>query len=285
MVEQLLREPLVHFLLGGAALFAIYAWVGDDAVPERDRIVVDEAQVAALASSFERVWLRPPTRAELEGLVDDFVTEEILYREALELGLDRDDLVVRRRLRQKMEFLNEDLVTAREPSDEELRAYLAAHGDRFQTPARLSFRQVYIDPERPDPEARAAAVRERLTAGAAPDSLGDPTLLPAALTRAGAREVAHLFGARFAAELFDRPGTGWQDPISSTFGVHLVRIDEYLPAQMPALEEIRPAVAREWTAEQRAAANRRFHRALRDRYEIDVRLPAARADSVAAQGP
>ncbi len=147
LLSRLLREPLVHFLLLGAGLFALYSLVGNDSGARRDRIVVDARQVTRLAQLFQRTWLRPPTQAELDGLVEDHVREEILYREVRGLGLDQDDLVIRRRLRQKMEFFNDDIGAQREPNDAELQEFLDAHAEKFRIPSRPSFLQVYVKSE------------------------------------------------------------------------------------------------------------------------------------------
>jgi hypothetical protein len=271
-MSRLLRDPLVHFLLGGALLFALYAQVGQGR-ERRDRVVVGEAEVERLATTFARTWMRPPTRAELDGLVDDFVTEEILYREALELGLDRNDLVIRRRLRQKMEFLAQDL-TDPSADDAQLGTYLAENEERFLEPERWSFRQVYVDRER-DGEARVAALLDRLRENPdAAESAGDPTLLPRQLESASAREIDGTFGAGFAAALAGAELEAWLGPYPSAYGLHLVQIREHVPGRLPSLDEIRPIVEREWSTEQRRELNERFERGLRERYEIEVRMPA-----------
>ena len=267
---RLLRDPLVHFLLGGALLFGLYGLVGEEA-DRPDRVVVSEIEIERLASTFARTWMRPPTQGELDGLIDDFVTEEILYREALELGLDRNDLVIRRRLRQKMEFLAQDLA-APNADDAALQAYLAANPERFLEPERWSFRQVFLDPGR-DGAARAPGLLETLRSGDDPDAAGDPTLLPRGLERASPREVDGTFGDGFATALADAEKGAWFGPVRSSYGLHLVRIDERTPQRMPALEEIRAAVEREWAAAQRRELNERFERTLRERYEIEVRMP------------
>jgi hypothetical protein len=285
VIRRLLRDPLLHFLLAGAALFALYAWVGGDTAEPPDRIVVSGQRMESLAATFERTWMRPPTEQELRGLVDDYVIEEILYREALALGLDRDDLVVRRRMRQKMEFMTAD--DAAEPTEQELAAFLREHPDRFALPARLSFAQVYLDPERSTtpPEERVAALLERLRADGdgtrEPASLGDTTLLPSALEDVTTREVADRFGAAFADALAGAPDGAWHGPVESGFGLHLVRVDARVPARAPALDEVREQVARELEAERRVRTQERFQRALREGYEIE--LPAALA--IAAPPP
>jgi hypothetical protein len=285
VIRRFLRDPLLHFLVAGAALFALYAWIGSDTGERPDRIVVSEQRVESLAATFARTWMRPPTEDELRGLVDDYVIEEILYRKALALGLDRDDLIVRRRMRQKMEFLTAELDAA-EPTEEELAAFLREHPDRFALPARLSFTQVYVDPERSEtaPETRAAALLQRLRGdglGAVdPASLGDATLLPPVLEEVTAREVADRFGVAFSEALLAAPVGAWHGPVESAFGLHLVRVQARVPSRASALDQVREEVARELAAEHRARTQERFVRSLREGYEIE--LPAALAGSAAA---
>jgi hypothetical protein len=153
-LEKILREPLLHFLVLGAGLFLLFGLVGEPAGERSDRIVITEAKIGDLAQMFERTWRRPPTPAELDGLIEDHIKEEILYREALALGLDRDDTVIRRQLRLKMEFVSEDFAPQTEPTEDELRAFLAEHADRFRSPSRISFTQVYLSPDRRGEDVR-----------------------------------------------------------------------------------------------------------------------------------
>jgi hypothetical protein len=276
-MRTLLREPLFHFLLGGAVLFALFGQVGPERTDAPDRVVVSEARVRNLVGAFERLWLRPPSEAELEGLIDDYVKEEILYREALALGLDRDDLVVRRRLRQKMEFLNEDLVDLADPAEADLRAYLEANADAYRVPPRTSFEQVFVDPERSGDDARqrAAGVLEALRSGdAAGGSAGDPTLLPRRLERASPREMDDTFGPGFANDVAALPEGEWAGPVASAYGLHLVRVGAREAERLPGLDEVRRAVERDWRAQRRREANQRFYEALRDRYQVEVQMPS-----------
>lgn len=274
---RLLREPLVQFLLLGAALFILYRGVAPEPATAAHRIVVDGAQVARLTRGFERTWLRSPTRAELAGLIEDQVTEEILYREALALGLDQNDLVIRRRLRQKMDFLNEEIGSQREPTDAELQAFLDAHAEKFAAPARTSFYHVYVKVERnrEQPHARAGKLRNDLETGAvAAEEAGDATLLPRRLLNASTREIARSFGSPFAAELDEVPADGgWYGPIETDYGLHLVSVTERDPGGPPPLSAVRSAVEREWRAVQRAEARERFYAALREGYTISVEVP------------
>jgi len=280
VIRRLLREPLLHFLLIGIALFMLYGALnrgGSDAPRE---IVITEARVEALAENFATVWMRPPTTAELKGLVDDYVAEEIYYREAVAMGLDQDDTVIRRRLRQKMEFISEGVAEATEPGDAELQAYLDQHADKFAMPAELTFQQVYLSSERRGKNVRADAEKllAELRAGRGPaDPLeaGDPTLLPPAMTTASPQAIASTFGQEFAAQIDEVPVGQWSGPVESGFGLHLVKVDERSSGKAPTLEEIRPIVQREWQSEERRRQNQALLDTLKSKYEIRVEGAAA----------
>ena len=179
-----LREPLLHFLLVGAALFLLFHFLSGGRSEAPREIVVGEARVEALAENFAKTWMRPPTAQELKGLADDYVAEEVYYREAIAMGLDRDDTVIRRRLRQKMEFISEDLASAVQPTDAQLQEYLERHADKFVRASRLTFQQVFFSGEKRGQDASRDAERllAELQAGRGPANpldAGDPTLLPA----------------------------------------------------------------------------------------------------------
>jgi len=283
---RLLREPLLHFVLLGALIFAVFAARGERGRSRPDRIVVGAGQIEHLADGFARTWQRPPTSAELDGLVDDYVREEIYYREAMVLGLERDDTVVRRRLRQKMEFLVEDATAGPPPSDADLEAYLSAHPDSFRVEPELTLRQVYVSRDRRGRGAEydARALLARLTAAGpdvAIDQLGDPLMLPDELTGASRGEVARVLGDDFAAALADLPIGRWTGPVESGFGLHLVLLRARTAERMPALDEVRDAVAREVQAANRKQMVERAYAALRARYEVVVERPTG--DAVATR--
>jgi hypothetical protein len=276
---KFLRDPLFHFLILGAGLFMVFSLVNSSVSVPAEQIVIDETQALRLAEQFQRTWMRPPTRLELQGLAEDFVKEEILYREARALGLDQDDLVIRRRMRQKMEFLNADLAEREQPTDADLRTFMEVRPEMFRSPGRVSLRQIYLDPDGPDgPVAeRARDVLKRLSAdpegGTSADAEGDPTLLPRELNAATEAGVARIFGDAFAAALADAPVGRWFGPVESGYGVHLVRVSAREPGRLPALDEVRPAVEREWSAARRAEADSRFYEALRARYAVEIEMP------------
>ena len=280
-MRKLLREPLLHFLLIGIGLFLLYDLLrGGDTGAPRD-IVVTEARVEALAQSFATTWMRPPTAQEIGGLIDDYIAEEIYYREAIAMGLDQDDTVIRRRLRQKMEFISEDAITTAEPTDAELQAYLAKHPEKFVSPALLTFRQVYFNTEKRGDRARPQAEQllTELQAGRGPAdvaTVGDPTLLPPDMQSASPQAIANTFGSDFAAQLDEAPVGQWSGPWQSAFGLHLVRVDERIADTLPAFDQVRPIVLREYQAEQRTQSNKKFLESLRAKYDIRIEGPAAR---------
>jgi len=289
VIRRLLGEPLLHFLLIGVALFMLYGVLNRGRSDAPRDIVVTEARVEALADSFATVWMRPPTPEEVKGLVDDYVAEEIYYREAIAMGLDQDDTVIRRRLRQKMEFISEDAAAAAEPTDAELQAYLAAHPEKFLEPAELTFVQVYFSTEKRGDQARSAAEQllAELQAGRGPAALadaGDPTLLPSDMQSVSPQVIANAFGSDLAAQVVEAPVGQWTGPLQSGFGLHLVRVDDRKADAMPAFAQIRPIVLREWQSDARRRQNSTFLATLRDKYDVRVEGPAAGLFASPAEG-
>ena len=267
----LLREPIVHFLLLGIVLFAGYAFVAP-ADPADERIVVTRAAVDDLERQFRSRWNRPPTDAEREQLVEAYVRDEILYREGVSLGLDRDDPVIKRRVRQKFELVAEEAIPADAPTDEQLATFLNEHSDRFLRPPRVSFEQVSFDVGLPPAELddAVAAALEALARGADPMTLGVRTLLPHRIDGLSLDLVARDFGAAFAQRLQAGEVGRWSGPIRSGFGVHLVRVAALAPAELPPLETVRAAVAREWELERRTRSAQDGYRRLRARYVVEI---------------
>ena len=282
-MKRLLAEPVLHFLLLGAGLFGLHSALGR--APDQDaaaaEVVVSRGRIAALAETFARQWGRPPSGDELSALVQDFVREEVLMREALLLGLDRDDTIVRRRLAQKMEFLSEDLVSTLVPGEDDLRAFLAAHPERFRTETRLTFSQVHLDPLKRGArlEADAAALLGTLRAGLVAMMPGDSRMLEAEQRDLTSREVEATFGSAFAARLAELPLDTWEGPIASSYGVHLVRVERRLVGAVPALDDVREAVAREWTAARRVELKTVQLQELLARYRVTIEAPPQVADA------
>ena len=284
-IRSLWREPLLHFLLIGLALFVYYDLAGDNVEAPPNRIHVDRGQVQQLASNFERTWSRPPTAQELDAMIEAHIREEVFYREALAMGLDRDDPMVRRRLRMKLEFMLEDLST-QDVDDTVLAAYLQENADEFRSETEFSFLHVYLNPDqRPQLDADAAKLLTRLNEGADPEQLGDPTLTPRSLQFARESEISRQFGDNFTRELGALPTGQWAGPVYSPFGAHLVRIDHRVDARLPELSEIRGRVLREYQARQRNEQKDLAYESLRANYEISVEPLAAAGESRSATPP
>jgi hypothetical protein len=271
MLQRLAAEPLAQFLLIGAGLFLLHA-----AVRSREpvgEIRVSRGQLFSLAALHERAWMRPPTRRELQGLMDSWIREEVAEREARAMGLDRNDPVIRRRLRQMLEFLSEERADQRQPSPADLQTWLREHPDRYRRDAAYSFTQVFLDPtsSAAPPSRRAPVLLARLNGVAPPDpaGLGDPLLLlePRFESLPG-REVERLFGRDFAAALARLQPGGWVGPLRSGYGEHLVKLERVLPGLVPPLAEVRQEVERDWRQDQRQRQREADYRRWLSRYRV-----------------
>jgi PPIC-type PPIASE domain len=285
LVKKLLREPLVHFLLLGAVLFAAYGAMAKRTSNEPAKIVISQFRIDYLTEGFARTWLRAPTAEELEGLIRDYIREEVYYREAMTMGLDRDDTIIRRRLQQKLEFLSENITDLTPPTDEELRTFLQNHPDQFRSERRFTFHQVYLSLERHRDSLAGDAAEllrqlKRSDNSSDTSTLGDPSLLEHQFANVDATEIAKQFGEKFASALNYLPIGGWQGPVESSYGIHLVFVDERSEGRSPALEEVRDAVQREWLNAQRLESNKEFYDGLRKRYTVDIEpAPAIASDA------
>src|SRR5215831_820458 len=289
-LRRWLREPLLQFLVAGLALFVGYQALDPVRGPSREpgRIELTEDDLRQISIVWQAQGRPAPTADELNRLVEAKVREEILYREALALGLDQGDTIVKRRMAQKMEFLAEDMSDLREPDKEELKDWFEKNAPRFTVPGRASFRHLYFSFDKRGERAREAA------AGALDKLAGKPVDSPDAATLAdpfmfqdyygdrSPEQVANVFGAKFTRSLFQLEPGSWQGPIASGFGWHLVWVDSMTLARVPEFAEVEPEVRSEWVAEQRAKFKRRAFEAMRARYEVV--LPNARATDRVGDG-
>jgi PPIC-type PPIASE domain len=269
--RTLLGEPMLHFLVIGIALFGAYRWMSP-----RDsgghRIVITQGVVDDLVTQHVAARGREPSSTELNHLIESYVHDEVLYREGVKLGLERDDIVVKRRVRQKIEMIAEEDASTRAPSDVDLFAYLTANPARFVQPAILTFEQVFIGESTSGPAVvqTVAITREGLRSGTDPEKLGKPTLLPHRMTRTPADLVARDFGAAFAAALEKVPVGEWVGPIDSSFGAHYVRVSDRTPAAAPQLAAVRDHVVREWENERRQRARNDAYTTMRGEYQVSI---------------
>jgi len=282
-MKRILKEPLLHFLLLGAAIFVAYSLASKRSSAEPGKIVITQGRIEHLATGFAKTWQRPPTEQEMEGVIRDYVREEVFCREAVALGLDQDDTVIRRRLRQKMEFVSDDIAAQTEPTDADLNAYLQAHADTFRVEQRFTFQQVYLNPQKHgDKLAQDAAqllaqlnqTGDKVDASA----LGDSFLLEHQFAAMPASEIAKQFGEKFAAKLGGLASGEWLGPIESGYGLHLVFISERTEGRLPALAEVRDVVRREWDNARRLDANEKFYQELLKRYTVTIDEPKPGAE-------
>ena len=277
LLKRLLREPLFHFIAIGGLIFLLFAAVDDTGEAPTDVIVITPERIDQLAAGFNSVWMRMPTDDELDALIGEDVREEVYYRGALALGLDRNDAMVRRRMRQKMEFLLDTGAYLQEPAAGELEAYFAANEKFYRSGLRLAFEQVYLG-ELPERETIAWSLDALLSDPPTdPSALGERSLLPAQLGLSPPNAVDGVFGKGFfdlVAEL--SPGE-WAGPLVSAYGVHLVRIIDTRPARTPPLEEIRDAVLKNWREAKAQEIREQDYAERRKRFVVEIRRGDARA--------
>jgi hypothetical protein len=261
-------EPLVHFLVIGALLFA-----GLSVVKSLERPVVrlDAHDLDQLAAYWELQMQRPPNKAELAGIINDRIDEELLAREALRLGLDKGDMIIRRRLAQKMAFAADDAAAAAEPTDAELRAFYAQTASRYAAPMRVSFQQVFFSGDRPNGGAAKAAAQalERAEEDQR-EPRGDPFLFPLAYEDVPSADLLRDYGPAFVKTLQTAPVGGWAGPVLSPYGWHLVRVSARRQAAAMDFDIVRAQVRDAWLADRRARANAAFLKSLRQRYRVVV---------------
>jgi hypothetical protein len=266
---RLLREPLLHFLLLGALLFRAYGLLHGEARTPAKEILVSAGQTQSLQAQFKRARNRAPTPEETQALVDGWVRDEILYREGLALGLDRDDSVVRRRVAQKLEFIV-DGATPASPTEAELQAWLDAHSQLYRIESRYSLRQIYFDVARHGDglDAHVAAARGALQAGRMAE--GDPTLLPPVMESAGVSQVKRVFGQEFADALEGLPVGAWIGPLRSAFGVHLVQVRASEAGRTATMTQARAEVERDLLQARTVEAGAAHYRRLRAQYTVRI---------------
>ena len=269
MLGRLLREPLLHFLLLGGLLFVLFGRGAPEPAAGGREIVLTSADIQRIAAGFSTTWQRPPSDEELRGAINDYIREEVLYRTGISLGLDKDDTIVRRRIRQKMDFFLED--TVGEPDEAELRAFFDANADKFRVEPRISFRHVFLSSKQSNPKADAEALLSRLVvSGSNVEGGSDPLLLPETFGLTPLSQMDAQFGEGFASQLSKVEPGHWAGPLKSAYGFHLVLVTAIEPSQLPPFEEVRDAVQREWFAARRATILDEQYQKLQANYHVRV---------------
>src|SRR5271166_3550298 len=289
-LKRWLREPLLHFLLLGLVLFAAYAYMqrGRGGVESSKQIALTLDDLRTMDMYFESQWHRQPTPAEFQAIVEDKVREEVLYREGLALGLDKDDEIVKRRMAQKMQFLAEDVATAHEPSTAELKAWFEKNSSKFALPSRYSFRHLYFSPDKRGKNAQDDAAKALAKIAGQPEDSklaavsGDSFMFQDYYGDRTPDAIAKEFGPQFAVALEKLKPGSWQGPIESGYGWHLVYVDTVIPGRIPAFEEMEPDVKTAWLAEQKKQAWQKAYAEMRTKYTVLLPGPS---DKAAAQAP
>jgi peptidyl-prolyl cis-trans isomerase C len=290
VLRRWLREPLLHFLLLGLALFGIYGYMhrGRFGVESSRQIALSFDELRQMDMYFESQWHRQPTPAEFQAMVDDKVREEVLYREGLAMGLDKDDEIVKRRMAQKMQFLAEDVAAAHEPSTEEVKAWFENNSNKFAMPSRISFRHLYFSPDKPGKNAEDDAAKALARIAGQPEdsklaaSLGDQFMFQDHYGDRAPSAIAKEFGPQFAVALEKLKPGSWQGPVESGYGWHLVFVDTVIPGRIPAFEEMEPDVKTAWLAEQKQQAWQKAYAEMRAKYTVLLPAPS---DKEAAPAP
>lgn len=277
-VTRVLREPLLHFLILGALIFGLYFWINGAALKTASpgQIEITAGTIELLQNDWRRQWQKDPTPEELQQSIDAYIRDEIFYREALALEMNQNDLIIRRRLIQKMEFLAEDVAALQEPTDADLQTYLDAHSEQYTITPRLSFSQLYFSQELRGDQTDVDARKLLTTLQTNPsgmkqtEKMGDRSMLPKTFTLATTTELESLFGSAFATEMATVNQVGWQGLFHSAYGTHLVHVTGLVPGHPATLAEVRDQVRLDWLEDQRQQRAKAFYQQLRDRYTIKI---------------
>ncbi len=291
-IIQLAKEPLTQFLLIGACIYGAYALYGAPHEDVDDRtILVNSSRIEGFISGWQRRWNRPPTRQELDGMISAFVREDILYRQALAMGLDEDDPITRRRMAQKLEFLTSDIAAMKEPAEGELEQYFQDNRDLYREPDLITFSHVFFNPDIRDATTLddAAESLAQLQAAGVPDaetvSEGDRFMLQSYYPEVTELDIRRQLGSGFSAAVMQLEAGQWHGPVLSGYGVHLVYVYSLQEAPSPAFEDVKQYVLEHWQTEQQEKFNEEFFESLKSRYDIVVddlpvdRLIDGRADT------
>jgi len=289
---KLLREPLVHFMFIGAFIYLLYGVFAEPVAEETDKtIIVSAGEVEWMKTSWQKRWNRPPTAKEFDGLIQQYIRETVLYREALTMGLNKHDQIIRRRLAQKLEFLAKDLVTLIPPTDEELLTYFEEHQARYQEPALYTFTQVFIDPDKrgdttlDDAEAiKATLIAQGEKAIEDAGTLGDDFMLQNYYPENDQLSIQKQFGSGFTESLIKLSPRQWHGPVLSGYGVHLVYVSSISKPPAPVFAEVRERVVQDWTTDKSEEINKQFYTSLREQYTVVIEEPEQKDKAAAVQG-
>ena len=277
ILKNIIRNPIFHFFVLGAFIYVLYGMFGVREYKELERtIVVTPTTINWLEDTWEKRWNRPPTAEEKEGMIQEYVKENILYRQALEMGLDKDDVIVRRRLAQKLKFLTDDIIDIPEPSEEELSGYFKDNIDQYKSPDLTTFTHIFFDPDKreentlTDAEDAKSKLQKLENPTEGLDKFGDNFMLQSYYPEKSEQEISKLFGTQFANTISEQSPGEWQGPILSGYGTHLVYVNGRIITPGPAIEDVRDQVIVDWEDGKRKEINNEFYENLFSRYEVII---------------
>ena len=270
-VKTLLREPIVLFILIGSVLYLLQAMAINNKPSASKQIIITSEQLKQLESGFSNTWMRLPTEVEMEGLIADQIRNEVFYREALAMGLEENDQVIRNRLRQKLELLMDNMASVNVPSEQMMEAFLQENADDFKKDYQVSFIQVFVNPElHSDPQFVAENLLDQLQDGTNPENLGDRTLMGYVFPEYSQTDVGRRFGSDFARQIMLVKSNDWSGPLNSGIGLHLIKIDHFEEGTLPELSQIRKSVEREWMAKQKSELKAAAYEKLLEGYDVQI---------------
>jgi peptidyl-prolyl cis-trans isomerase C len=281
--EEKTGRPILHLLIFGALLALIIA-VAKGPPGESEnvrRVVVTDADVEHVKARFARTWNRPPTAIELRDALGQYVRDEILYREAMERGLDRGDPTVRLVMVRKITMLGTSQIDASEPTGEEIKAYFSLRQERYRIPATVSIRQIHFSPDlrgeqaKPDAEQMLERIRAQEPSPEELAELGDPIMLQNAYASRTEKDLNMTFGGGFGTAVIDLEPGRWQGPVESGYGLHLVKVTERRESRIPEWTEVASEIRNDMQYEARRAAEDQLYQEIAARYHVAYEGEAA----------
>ena len=277
-MQKILKEPLVHFLLIGASLFCLYSFLNPSAEQLENKVIrIEESDVTRLVKAYQQNWNAPPDSATLKSLLKEEIKAEVFYREALRMQLDHNDEIIRRRLKQKYEFLVKDLADSQQPSEAALQFFYEENGNLYKERVKYSFSQIYFSPDKrksplADAQSILAQIQKKKEGNLTIKKLGDNFHLQNYFAERDYNDVRQLFGQDFSKAVFANKTTGWTTPIRSGYGIHLVNITAIQAASVRPFSQVKEKVEADWKISQQQLYNEQLYKNLLEKYEVEYDL-------------
>ena len=272
-IKQIFKEPLLHFIILGGLLFSIYIWLNPNSIENSEEIIVTEGKIMSISRQFSKKWNRAATESELKALIDQYVLTEAYYKEAVKLGLDKNDPAVKRRMRQKMEFFTSDALSLIDVNDVMLQTYMDEHPDKFIKDAIYSFDQIYINPNKHFSELKPYILKIKTQLKEHGTATTDSSMLQEHYEEISASRLNNEFGKNFAKTLVTLKKGEWSEPIQSGLGVHFVKLTHIEPSKTYQLSEVRSAVLRDFMYEKRKELLEIEQKNIVGKYKVKIDLP------------